>query len=139
MNLDVFKAYDVRGIYPSEINASTVKRIAQAYATHFQTKTVAVGRDVRLSGQELQQAVIDGLTEAGVDVVDIGVVPTEFLYFAVGYYHFDGGIQVSASHNPAEYNGLKMVRSGVEAVSSETGLAEIKRLSSSDEDFTSSI
>lgn len=135
MNEKIFKAYDVRGTYPDQIDEKTVKRIAGAYAEYVKPKVVAVGRDVRVSGESLQKAVIEGLTEAGVEVVDIGVVPTEMLYFAVGYYHYDGGIQVSASHNPAEYNGLKMIKAGVEALSSENGLPEIKQLALSDEEF----
>jgi phosphomannomutase len=132
----IFKAYDVRGIYPGEINEPAVKRIAQAYAKLYQPKVVAVGRDVRLSGDRLQSAVIEGLIESGVDVVDIGIAPTELIYFAVGYYHYDGGIQVSASHNPAEYNGLKMIKAGVEPVSADSGLGEIKALATSDDDLS---
>lgn len=136
MNESIFKAYDIRGRYPEEINETTVKRIAQAYAKYTGAKTVAVGRDVRLSGPSLQKAVIEGLVASGVTVIDIGVVPTELLYFAVGYYHYDGGIQVSASHNPAEYNGLKMIKAGVEAVSADNGLPEIKSLTTSDDDLS---
>lgn len=131
----IFKAYDIRGVYPDEIDEKKAKRIAMAYARFTGAKTVAVGRDVRLSGPKLQKAVIDGLTEAGVNVEDIGPVPTETLYFAVGFYHFDGGIQVSASHNPAEFNGLKMVRAGVEALSSDSGLKEIQALAESDDNL----
>ncbi|MCR4278149.1 MAG: phosphomannomutase/phosphoglucomutase [Candidatus Berkelbacteria bacterium] len=134
----IFKAYDIRGVYPEEIDETKVKRIAMAYAKFTGAKTVAVGRDVRLSGPKLQKAVIDGLTEAGVNVEDIGPVPTDMLYFAVGFYHYDGGIQVSASHNPAQFNGLKMVRRGVEAISSDNGLQEIRALAQSDENLASS-
>ncbi len=136
MDSSIFKAYDIRGTYPDQINEADVKRIAQAYARFVQPKVVAVGRDVRLSGPSLQKAVIDGLREAGVHVVDIGAGPTDALYFAVGYFNYDGGIQVSASHNPAEYNGLKMIRAGVEAISSDTGLLDIKALVESDEDLS---
>jgi phosphomannomutase len=132
----IFKAYDIRGTYPDQINAPAVGRIAQAYAAFVRPKVVAVGRDVRQSGIELQKAVIDALLASGVNVVDIGPVPTELIYFAVGYYHYDGGIQVSASHNPPEYNGLKMIRAGVEAISSDTGLLAIKELAESDEKLT---
>lgn len=145
----IFKAYDIRGVYPEEINEPAVRRIAQAYARHLEdqksgakdlgkTLLIGVGRDVRLSSPSLQKAVIDGLIEAGARVVDIGAVPTEMLYFAVGYYHLDGGIQVSASHNPVEFNGLKLVAGGVEAISSETGLNEIKTLALSGDDLSSS-
>jgi len=140
---NIFHAYDVRGVYPTEIDEVKVKRIAMAYATFLrqghqpsavsnQPLVVAVGCDVRLSSPKLKKAVIEGLTEAGVSVIDIGSVPTDMLYFAVGYYHYDGGIQVTASHNPAEFNGLKMVRGGVEAISGESGLKEIQRLVESD-------
>jgi len=97
---------------------------------------IAVGRDVRTSSPSLQKAVIEGLTQAGVHVIDIGMGPTELMYFAVGSLNLDGGIQVSASHNPGEYNGLKMVRAGVEALSADTGLADIKRLALGDQDLT---
>ena len=136
MNEKIFKAYDIRGIYPGEIDEEAVKRIAKAYVQFIypehdrrvKPKTVAVGRDVRLSSPSLQKAVIEGLIESGVDVVDIGMGPTEMIYFAVGAHNYDGAIQVSASHNPAEYNGLKMIREKVQALSSDNGLLEIKEL-----------
>ena len=154
MNQSIFRAYDVRGTYPDEVNEDAFKRIAQAYAVFLKPKRVAalrqaqgsnskttfriaVGRDVRLSGPSLQKAVIDGLTAMGVDVIDVGVGPTELLYFAVGSLNLDGGIQVSASHNPAEFNGLKMVKGGVEAISGDTGLREIQGLAMSDQAFKS--
>ncbi len=136
MDSSIFKAYDIRGIYPDQISAADFKRIAQAYAAFVKPKVVAVGRDVRTSGPELQKAVIDGLLEAGVHVIDIGPVPTDGLYFAVGFYNYDGGIQVSASHNPAEYNGLKMIRAGCEAISGDTGIQEIRQIAESDNDLT---
>ena len=131
MDEKIFKAYDIRGIYPDEINEEAVKSIAKAYAQFIKPKTVAVGRDVRLSSPSLQKAVIEGLRESGVDVIDIGMGPTEMIYFAVGTYNYDGAIQVSASHNPAEYNGLKMVREGVQALSSDNGLLDIRELAMS--------
>jgi len=138
MNIEesIFKAYDVRGTYPDQLNEATAKRIAQAYAMFVKPKTVVVSRDVRLSGPALQKAVIEGLTEAGVNVIDIGAGPTELMYFAVGYFHYDGGIQVSASHNPVEWNGLKMIRQGAEGISVDSGLLDIKALALSDQDFT---
>ena len=135
----IFKAYDIRGVYPEEIDEAKVKRIAMAYAKFTGAKIVAVGRDVRLSGPKLQKSVIDGLLEAGVNVEDIGPVPTDMMYFAVGFYHFDGGIQVTASHNPKEYNGLKMVARGVEAISSDSGLKDIQALAESNESLISPI
>ncbi len=137
MDDSIFKAYDVRGTYPNQLNEAVAKRIAQAYATFLKPKTVVVSRDVRLSGPTLQKAVIEGLTESGVDVVDIGAIPTEMMYFTVGYFHYDGGIQVSASHNPVEWNGLKMIREGAQGISVDTGLIDIKELVTSDQVFSS--
>lgn len=131
MNKEIFKAYDIRGIYPTEINADDAKKIAMAYATWLMPKKVALGRDVRLSGPELWQAAADGLTEMGVDVVDIGVVSTDMLYFAVANYGFDGGITLSASHNAANYNGMKLVREGSRPISIDTGIAEIRDIAMS--------
>jgi phosphomannomutase len=128
MNKDIFKAYDIRGIYPTEINASDVKNIAKAYATWLQPKKVALGRDVRLSGGELWSAAAEGLTEMGVDVADLGVISTDMLYFAVANYGLDGGITISASHNAGEYNGMKLVREGSRPISIDTGIAKIRDL-----------
>lgn len=119
----IFKAYDVRGIYPDQINEATVSRIGQAFATIRKPKTVAVGRDVRSSGQKLKDSLIKALLDCGVNVVDIGVITTDQLYFAVGSYGYDGGISVTASHNPAEYNGLKFAERGGAPISSEDLLA----------------
>ncbi len=128
MKTEIFKAYDVRGIYPSEIDENIFKNIARAYATWLKPKKVALGRDVRTSGRSLWKAFAEGLTEMGVDVVDIGVISTDMLYFAVGHYGFDGGVTITASHNPAEYNGLKFVREGAKPISMESGIAEIRDL-----------
>jgi phosphomannomutase len=108
----IFKAYDVRGIYPEQINEQAVYRIGQAYAAVRKPKKIAVGRDVRESGKNLKSQLIKALTENGVDVVDIGIITTDQLYFTVGNYGLDGGISVTASHNPGEYNGLKFAESG---------------------------
>src|SRR3990172_3169954 len=106
----IFKAYDIRGIYPNEINEDTVYKIGQAFAKLLNfPKVVAVGKDVRLSSPSLWRAAASGLTDAGVDVVDIGTGSTDMYYFAVSFYGLDGGMMVSASHNAKEYNGLKMV------------------------------
>jgi phosphomannomutase len=122
----IVKAYDIRGIYPEEINEEAVERLAKAYAEIFKPKKVAVGRDVRDSGESLKKAVIAALTGMGVDVVDIGTVTTDMLYFAVAKYGLDGGLGITASHNPAEYNGIKVVREEARPVSLETGLAKIR-------------
>jgi phosphomannomutase len=119
----IFKAYDVRGIYPDQIDEEAVGRIGQAFATVRKPKTVAVGRDVRASGEELKKALINSLLSCGVNVVDIGVITTDQLYFAVGNYGYDGGISVTASHNPSEYNGLKFAERGGAPISSEDLLA----------------
>jgi len=128
MNKDIFKAYDIRGIYPTEIDAEDAKKIAMAYADWLKPKTVALGRDVRLSGSELWQAACEGLTQMGVDVIDIGVISTDMLYFAVANYGYDGGITISASHNAGNYNGMKMVRRGSLPISIDNGIAEIRDL-----------
>ncbi len=124
----MFKAYDIRGIYPEEINADIIYAIGQAYAQLFSPQTVVVGHDVRTSGPELYKSLIKGLVDAGVNVVTIGGISTEMLYFAVGQFGYDGGLTVTASHNPAEYNGLKMVRAGAEPVTGETGVYAIRDL-----------
>lgn len=126
VNYDIFKAYDVRGVYPTEIDEEVYYRIAQGYVHIFRPKIVVVGADVRLSSPPLREALIRGLLDAGVDVVDIGNITTDMLYFATGAYGYSGGIIVSASHNPGQYNGIKMVREGVIAISSDTGLFDIR-------------
>jgi len=119
----IFKAYDVRGLYPSQINKEVVRRIAEAYAVVRQPKKIALGQDVRSSGDELKKALMEGLVQCGVDVVDIGIITTDQLYFAVGQYGYDGGISVTASHNPGEYNGLKFAEAGGAPIASENLLA----------------
>jgi phosphomannomutase len=124
----IFKAYDVRGVYPSELDEETAYKVGQAYAKFIKPKKVAIGRDVRSHGEQIKKELIRGLNDAGVDVVDIGIISTDMLYFAVAYYGYDGGITVSASHNPKEYNGFKMVREKSIAISSDTGLFDIRDL-----------
>src|SRR3954467_2927892 len=131
----IFKAYDVRGIYPSQINKDVIARIGEAYTAVRKPKKVAVGRDVRSSGEELKKALIESLTACGVSVVDIGVITTDQLYFAVGQYGYDGGISVTASHNPGEYNGLKFAEAGGAPISSEN-LTAIRDWSASNEKTT---
>jgi phosphomannomutase len=122
----VFKAYDVRGLYPSELDEDGAYRIGRAYVEHFEPRSIAVGRDVRLSSPAMAGAVIDGAADAGAEVVDIGLVGTEMLYFAVDSLSLDGGICVTASHNPKEYTGMKVVRRGALPVGGDSGLAEIR-------------
>jgi phosphomannomutase len=123
-----FKAYDVRGRVPEELNPDSVYRIGRAYADWLRPRRVAVGRDIRLSSNELAAALIRGLNDAGVDVVDIGLCGTECVYFATFSLGLDGGVMVTASHNPPEYNGLKFVREQSRPVSGDTGLQDIRRL-----------
>lgn len=126
--LPAFKAYDVRGKVPSELNPELAYRIGRAYADQTGAKTVCMGHDIRLSGRELFEALARGLNDAGADVIDLGLIGTEMVYFATAYYGYDGGIMITASHNPPEYNGLKMVRNESRPISSDTGLLEIERM-----------
>ena len=126
--LDCFKAYDIRGRVPEQLNADVAYRIGRAFAAHLQPSRVVVGFDIRLTSQELCAALSRGLTEGGADVTNIGQCGTEEIYFATSHLGYDGGIMVTASHNPAEYNGMKFVREGSLPVSADTGLLAIKRL-----------
>ncbi|HEV3195617.1 MAG TPA: phosphomannomutase/phosphoglucomutase, partial [Candidatus Cybelea sp.] len=109
----IFKSYDVRGVYPSELNEDVAYAIGRCFVPLIgsQRLTVAVGRDMRPSGRKLSDGFARGASEAGADVVDIGMVSTDALYFAVGKYELDGGVMITASHNPAQYNGMKFTRS----------------------------
>ncbi len=125
MNLNSFKAYDVRGRIPDEINTDLAYRIGRAYAGFVKPRTVVVGRDIRLTSAELAEALTRGLLDSGVDVVDIGLCGTEGVYFATASGGFDGGIMVTASHNPPDYNGMKFVREGSRPISADTGLKDM--------------
>lgn len=127
----IFKAYDVRGIYPDQINEKSAYRIGEAFAAVYKPKKVVVGRDVRNSGENLKKQLINALISSGVDVTDIGVIATDQLYFTVGNYNFDAGISVTASHNPGEYNGLKFSEAGGAPISSEN-LSAIREWAASD-------
>lgn len=131
--LTCFKAYDIRGRLPDELNTEIAYRIGRAYAQQIQPKKVIVGRDIRLSSNELAEAVSQGLQDAGVDVYDIGLCGTEEVYFATFAYTdngqaMDGGIMITASHNPKDYNGMKFVREQSKPISGDTGLRDIQRL-----------
>ena len=125
--LSCFKAYDVRGRIGDELTESLAQRIGHAYELFLRPKRVAVGYDIRLSSPGMAQALTTGLTEAGVDVVDIGRCGTEQVYFATFHMGLDGGVMVTASHNPKDYNGMKFVREASRPISSDTGLADIER------------
>jgi len=122
----VFKAYDVRGLYPAQLDEDGAYRIGRAYVEHFEPETIAVGRDMRLSSPAMAEAVIRGAAEGGADVLDLGLVGTEMLYHAVGELGLEGGICVTASHNPKEYTGMKIVRRGALPVGGDSGLAEVR-------------
>ena len=128
MELTCFKAYDIRGRIPDELDEEVVYRIGRAYAQHLKPRRVVVGHDVRLTSPLLTQALCLGLTESGVDVYDIGQCGTEEVYFATFHEKMDGGIMVTASHNPRDYNGLKLVREESRPISADTGLVEIRKL-----------
>ncbi len=123
-----FKAYDVRGRIPDQLNEEVVYRIGRAYAQWLRPKTVVVGEDIRLSSPDLRKALVEGLTDSGVDVKLLGMCGTECVYFATAHYGYDGGIMVTASHNPMDYNGLKFVREEARPISGDTGLEEIRAL-----------
>jgi phosphomannomutase len=122
----LFKSYDVRGIYPSELSDEVAYQIGRCFVPLVGASSVVVGRDMRESGVRLCEAFARGATEAGADVTTIGMVSTDALYFAVGKYGFDGGVMITASHNPAQYNGMKFTRALAEAISLDTGLAKIR-------------
>jgi phosphomannomutase len=122
----VFKAYDVRGIYPTELDEEGAYAIGRAYVEEFEPRRIAVGRDMRLSSPAMCRAFVDGAADGGADVLDLGLVGTEMVYFAVGELGLDGGACVTASHNPKEYTGMKIVRRGALPVGGESGLLEIR-------------
>src|SRR3989344_3399651 len=130
----IFKAYDIRGIYPTQINEEVGYLVARAFVELLERRTkndrlkVAVGRDMRLSSPAIAERVIAGLLDSGADVCDIGLVSTPTFYFAVGFYGFDGGLQISASHNPRDHNGIKLVFEKALPVSRESGMDDLKNL-----------
>jgi len=132
LNPGIFKAYDVRGLYPSEVNEEGARAIGAAFVAYLQAKRIAVGRDMRLSSPALAAAFIDGATAQGADVVDYGMVATDMLYFAVASDGHDGGVQITASHNPKQYNGLKMVRREAFPLSGDAGISDIRDMIADD-------
>jgi phosphomannomutase len=122
----VFKAYDVRGIYPRELDEDGAYAIGRAYVEQFEPRRIAVGRDMRISSPSMAAALIRGVTDGGADVLDLGLVGTEMVYFAVGELELDGGVAVTASHNPKEYTGMKIVREGALPVGGDSGLLDIR-------------
>ncbi len=131
--ISCFKAYDVRGRVPDQLNEDIARRIGRAYAQVIKPRQVVVGHDIRLTSEAIKAAVTQGLIEQGVDVYDIGLCGTEEIYFATSHAGMDGGIAVTASHNPKDYNGMKFVREESRPISSDTGLLDIKALAERNE------
>ena len=128
LNKNAFKAYDIRGIVPSEVNEEMAYLVGRIFAVMYGAREVVVGRDIRTTGESLLEALSEGLCHGGANVINIGECGTEMVYFATANLNADGGIMVTASHNPADYNGMKLVRRGARPVSSETGLMDIADL-----------
>lgn len=128
INPAIFKSYDVRGVYPKDFNEDCAYKITLAYIQIFQPKKVVLGRDVRESGEALFKSSLSAFLDMGVDVLDIGVVSTDMFYFAVGSLPVDGGITISASHNPREYNGMNFCKKNAEPISSQSGLYQMRDL-----------
>ena len=127
-NLTCFKAYDIRGELGTELNSNIAYRIGRAMGEYLNPKRVVVGSDIRLTSQELKKALSNGLLDAGVDVIDIGMTGSEEIYFATKHLGVDGGVEITASHNPINYNGMKLVRSDARPISSDTGLFDIQKI-----------
>ena len=122
----IFKAYDVRGVYPDELDEEGAYAIGRAYVEHFEPRSIAVGRDTRLSSPSMSAALIEGAADGGADVLDLGLVGTEMVYYAVGELELEGGVCVTASHNPKQYTGMKIVRRGALPVGGESGLLDVR-------------
>src|SRR3954451_3925676 len=126
LNPASFKAYDVRGIYPDDLDEDGAYRIGRAYVRQFEPRRIAVGRDMRLSSPQMAAALIEGASDEGAEVLDLGLVGTEMVYYAVGSLELDGGVMVTASHNPKEDTGMKIVRRGALPVGGESGLLDVR-------------
>lgn len=131
--LTCFKAYDIRGKLGTELNEEIAYKVGRAYGQIYQPKTVVIGCDIRLTSEDLKQATIRGLNDAGVDVLDLGMTGTEEVYFAAFHLDVQGGIEITASHNPMDYNGMKLVRENARPISADTGLKEIQSLAESEQ------
>jgi phosphomannomutase len=132
LNPDIFKAYDIRGVYPDEVNEDAARAIGAAFVVYLKARRIAVGRDMRLSSPSLANAFIDGATSHGADVVDYGMIPTDTLYYAVARDRHDGGVQITASHNPKQYNGMKLVRAEAFPLSGDAGIGDIRDMIAQD-------
>ena len=128
----IFKAYDIRGLYPEQISEDLARHIGRAFVTYLSARRIAVSRDMRLSSPTLAAAFVDGAREQGADVVDFGMLGTDMLYYAVARDHFDGGAQITASHNPKQYNGMKLVRQQALPLSGDAGISDIRDMITQD-------
>lgn len=128
MSHEGFKAYDIRGIVPGEVNEELAYRVGRAYGALYHPKAMCIGFDVRPSSRKISEAAAKGLMDAGADVYDIGLCGTEMMYFGTFHYGLDGGFMITASHNPSDYNGIKIVREEGIPVSADTGLKDIEAL-----------
>ena len=126
INPSIFKAYDVRGLYPSEVNEEAAREIGRGFVAYLQARRIAVSRDMRVSSPSVAAAFIDGARAQGADVVDYGMMGTDMMYYAVASDGLDGGAQITASHNPKEYNGIKMVRREAFPLSGDAGIGDIR-------------
>ncbi|HTM03726.1 MAG TPA: phosphomannomutase/phosphoglucomutase [Vicinamibacterales bacterium] len=132
LNPSIFKAYDVRGLYPGEINETIARQIGRGFVAYLQAKQIGVSRDMRVSSPAIAAAFIAGAREQGADVIDYGMLGTDLLYYAVVNDHLEGGAQITASHNPGAYNGIKMVRSGALPLSGDAGIGDIRDMIAND-------
>ena len=126
--MGIFKAYDIRGVVPDELNPEIAHRIGNAFARFLKARTLVVGRDMRTHSPALSGAVIEGIRDAGCDVLSIGLCSTPMAYYAIATQPCDGGLVVTASHNPGKYNGMKLCRQGARPVSGDTGIATIEKM-----------
>jgi phosphomannomutase len=132
INQSIFKAYDIRGLYPSELNEEIARQIGRGFAAYLKPKTIGVSRDMRVSSPSISDAFVEGVLMQGVDVVDYGMLGTDQMYFGVVEDALDGGAQITASHNPGAYNGIKMVRSGALPLSGDAGIGDIRDMIAQD-------
>jgi phosphomannomutase len=128
MSLDIFKAYDVRGVYPAELDEKVFHDIGRAFVAFLNAKTIGLGRDMRVSSPSLAAAFLDGALEQGCDVVEYGMISTDMIYYAVAHDNLDGGAQITASHNPKQYNGCKLVGKGNIPLSGDSGISDIREM-----------
>jgi len=127
-NLSSFKAYDIRGKVPGELNAELAYKVGRAVVTYLKAKSIVIGHDVRESSEEISAALANGINDAGADVINLGLCGTEMIYFATPFMDADGGVMITASHNPPEYNGLKFVKKGSVPMGYESGLSEVEKM-----------